>query len=55
MATVYSIKGEFVSAFINYPPEELQKLITVFLENYTDEKSGLKLESINIEVERKWR
>ena len=53
MATVYSIKGEFVSAFINYPPEELQKMLTDFLNAYTDEKSGLKLENINIEVNRK--
>jgi len=53
MATVHRIEGEFVSAFVNYPPKDIETELNKFLNSYRDDATGLGLESINIKVERK--
>jgi uroporphyrinogen-III decarboxylase len=53
MATVYKIQGEFTSAFVNYPPEEIKAIIENYLSTHQDSKTGLGFESIHIKVERK--
>jgi len=52
MATVYKVKIKTVSAWSNYPPAYLEKLLKEFIEKYIDKDTGLRFESTEVVVKR---
>lgn len=52
MATVYKIKIKTTSAFCSYSEEYVKEMFKKFLKEYRDEKTKLKFENTEIEVEK---
>ena len=53
MATLYEIKIKTVSPFCSYDESYVKEMFQKFLKNYRVEKTGLKFENTEINVERK--
>jgi len=53
MATVYKIEIETVSAFINYPPEEIERIVNKMFKEYIHPPLGLKFENTKVNAIRK--
>ena len=52
MASVYKVEIKTVSAWSNYPPAYLEKLLKEFLEKHRDKDTGLRFESTEVVVKR---
>jgi hypothetical protein len=52
MASIYKINIKTVSPFSSYDTEYVKNMFEEFLKKYRDEKTGLKFESTEIEVEK---
>jgi hypothetical protein len=50
MATVYKLEVDAESAFIAYNEEQICEVVKKALEAYVDPVTGLKLESVEVEV-----
>jgi hypothetical protein len=50
MATVYKLEVNVVSAFTAYNKEQMAEIVKEALKAYVDPVTGLKLESIEVEV-----
>ena len=52
MASVYKVEIKTVSAWSNYPPAYLEKLLKDFMEKHRDKDTGLRFESTEVVVKR---
>jgi len=53
MATVYKVEIETTSAWCNYPPLYVEKILKDFFNEYRDKNTGLRFENTKIEAIRK--